>query len=100
MKFGLNPSQYEFILQKVIGPIRLLGAEVYCFGSRARGDHKSFSDLDLMIEGKKDQSLETKVAEIREMLTNSSFPFKVDLVFYEDFVDSYKADYQKQKALW
>jgi predicted nucleotidyltransferase len=40
----------------VVKPLLALGAEVFVFGSRARGDSQPFSDLDLMIEAETDLS--------------------------------------------
>jgi predicted nucleotidyltransferase len=96
MKFGLNEKQYEFILKNVVEPLEAQGAIVWCYGSRARGDHHKFSDLDLMVENSLDQF--SVIAEIQENLINSNFPFKVDIVRYNDFAESYKPNYQKDKV--
>lgn len=93
--FGLSPQQYEFILKTVALPVRAHGAELYCYGSRARGDHRAFSDLDLMIEG--DQKLRSEIGLISETLQNSSFPFKVDLVLFSDFSEAYRDSYEADK---
>lgn len=101
MTFGLTPSQYEFISKNVVTPLESLGAHIYCYGSRARGDHKQFSDLDLMIETDlSSQALETKISSIQELLVNSNFPLKVDLVLFSQFADFYKDNYQKDKQRW
>ncbi len=54
MKFGLTDSQYKYIYETVVAPIANKGARIWCFGSRARGDHKPYSDLDLAIESHSD----------------------------------------------
>jgi predicted nucleotidyltransferase len=54
MKFGLSESEFDHITKTVVEPLVLHGAVVWCFGSRARGTHQQFSDLDLMIEGPPD----------------------------------------------
>lgn len=98
MKFGLTPSEYNFIRNQVVVPINKLGGRVWCFGSRARGDHHKFSDLDLMVECHKDVSIE--IGKIRENLSNSNFPFKVDIVLLAEFADSYKAGFEKDRKLF
>lgn len=100
MNFGLTPSQYEFISNHVVTPLESLGARVYCYGSRARGTHQPFSDLDLMIESANSPSLEAKISELREFLVNSNFPLKVDLVHFSQFAQTYKEGYQKDKKPW
>ncbi|MCB0357644.1 MAG: nucleotidyltransferase domain-containing protein [Bdellovibrionales bacterium] len=95
MKFGLTQEQYKYILETVVLPLESNEAIVWCFGSRARGDYKKFSDLDLMVESKKDQSV--LMAKIRETLENSNFPLKVDLVDKNEFAISYLENFNKEK---
>lgn len=101
MNFGLTPPQYEFITEQVVNPIEALGAKVYCYGSRARGTHHTYSDLDLMVESEyTTPQLEAKISEVQEQLSNSNFQLKVDLVLFKNFAESYKENYQKDKAPW
>lgn len=95
MKFGLTPEQYDFIRREVITSLEDHGATVWVFGSRARGDHKKFSDLDLMVQSDKD--LNSLVSQIDETLVDSSFPFKVDLILEENFAESYRENFEKEK---
>lgn len=96
MKFGLNHNEYDFILNHVVIPIEKEGAKVFCFGSRARQTHRKFSDLDLMVEVE-NKDLSKLVSEIRDYLTESNFPYKVDIVIYPEFTESYKPGYQRDK---
>ena len=64
---------------------------MFCYGSRARGDHQPYSDLDIMVESNHD--LSTLISLLQEKLSNSNFPYKIDLVEYRDFADSYKEGY-------
>ncbi|MFM8316713.1 MAG: nucleotidyltransferase domain-containing protein [Deltaproteobacteria bacterium] len=95
MPFGLSPQQYEFILKIVVHPLEALGASVWCYGSRARGDHSPFSDLDLMVESDKDLSRE--ISSISDFLEESQFPYKVEIVLYSHFAEQYKAGYENDK---
>ena len=52
--------------------------EIYLFGSRARGDNSPFSDVDIGILASGDIS--DKLTLLREILEESNFPYKVDLV--------------------
>jgi uncharacterized protein len=96
MKFGLTPKEYSYINQNVVEPLRALGAEVYVYGSRARGDHQKYSDLDLMIEASTD--LSSLISEIQEKLSNSNFPYKLDIVEFHDYAESYKPSYYKDRV--
>lgn len=100
MKFGLNGAEHKYIEGKVVLPLKKLGFSVYVFGSRARGDHSSFSDLDLMLDGKVSGEARRIVSELKEELSLGSFPYKVDLVFLADFASSYLSEYEKEKCLW
>jgi predicted nucleotidyltransferase len=53
--------------------------DVYVFGSRAGGNPRRFSDLDLSLEGAKPLSL-TVMARLREAFEESLLPWKVDLI--------------------
>lgn len=98
MTFGLTTAEYGYITKNVVAPLEDRGGRVFCYGSRARGDHQPFSDLDIMIEA--DADLSALVSELVEQLSNSNFPYKVDLVELRDFAESYKAGYQRDKRPW
>jgi len=52
--------------------------KVYLFGSRAKKTNSPFSDVDIAIVSEMDIS--TKIVLLKELLEESNFPFKVDLV--------------------
>jgi len=52
--------------------------QIYLFGSRARGDERVHSDIDIAI--KSDSVLSRRLAQIRYTIEESLFPYKVDLV--------------------
>lgn len=96
MKFGLTPEEWNFIDAILVQPLRLKNAKVYCYGSRARGDYKKFSDLDLMVES--DPAINLNLPAFHEKIQNSNFPYKVDLVHYSDFAEAYKNGYENDKV--
>ena len=98
MKFGLNKEQYNYINEVVVKPLKNENAEVWCYGSRARNTHHKFSDLDLMVVSEK--NLTTKIEEIKELLSNSNFPYKVDIVQLQNFAKAYLPSYEKDKIKW
>lgn len=91
MMFGLTPAEYRYIVDTIVKPLEARGAQVFCYGSRARGDHQRFSDLDLMVESTQD--LAPLISGLQEQLSSSNFPYKVDLVEFRHFADSYKSGY-------
>lgn len=100
MKFGLTESEYEYIDKNVAKPLKKLNASLFCFGSRARGDHKKFSDLDLMIETASSQNLREMKSLIEEKLSAGNFPYKVDLVFLDELASTYRESYEQDKTRW
>ena len=84
MKFGLSDEQFQILNQIVVSPLKSHGAAVWIFGSRARGDHKPFSDVDIMYE-RKDSTQFPKgfISHLREEIEESRLPFKIDF-FYQD----------------
>lgn len=73
-----NPNQTmaREIVRRMISPGE---ARVVLFGSRARGDARAFSDIDLAIFPQADFS-PGKLAALREALEESSLLVDVDLV--------------------
>lgn len=95
MNFGLESDDYKFI-QETLKPLTESGAKIYCFGSRARGDHKKFSDLDLMVEGS--GSYDNELGLIKESFEESRLPIKVDIVELKNFAVEYLQNYEKDKV--
>ncbi|MGE4132943.1 MAG: nucleotidyltransferase family protein [Bdellovibrionales bacterium] len=90
MRFGLTESQFSALSEIAIQPLKAAGARVWIFGSRARGDHKPFSDIDVLysFSGGHPSGL---VGQVAENLEESRLPFKVDLVNEQDLAPSYRA---------
>ena len=95
MKFGLTKEQFQYIQETVIDPLKSNGATVWIFGSRARGDNKKYSDLDIMVESREDIS--TIVGKIQETLESENFPYKVDMVQNKYFAESYRESFEMDK---
>lgn len=74
---------------------QLPGFDVRIFGSRARGESRRFSDLDLAIMGPR---LLTPLerAELREGFSNSDLPFRVDLVEWISASEGFRASIEAE----
>ncbi len=91
MKFGLTDQQFQILNETVVSPLKSHGATVWIFGSRARGDHKAFSDIDIMFEPKENNPLPVGfISGLRESVEESRLPFKVDLVDTQEMANSYR----------
>ena len=53
---------------------------VWLHGSRARGDARAFSDIDIAIEHPGGELPPSVLAELRALLEESCIPFEVDIV--------------------
>ena len=67
---GLKEFLKEFFEKETV--------EIYLFGSRARGNFRENSDIDIGILSKSDISY--KLSELREIIENSNLPQTVDIV--------------------
>lgn len=61
--------------------------DVYVFGSRAKGNAKKLSDLDLLI--KKPTSRE-QISRLSTAFDESDLPYKVDIVIWDEISDNFK----------
>ncbi len=73
----LRPQDFEII--KFIINSQLPNAQVWLFGSRAKGNAKPFSDTDLLIDNHSPLTL-LEFSQIKEALSESSLPMLVDIV--------------------
>jgi uncharacterized protein len=96
MKFGLSPQDYEVFEALVLRPLKAQGAHVWIFGSRVRGDHKEFSDVDILFEKTKDFP-PGFLFELKDAIENSNFPFKLDLVDRSELASSYTESVERDK---
>ncbi len=63
--------------------------EVRVFGSRVKGQAKEFSDIDLVIVGKKE--IDWRVIEnLKDVFSESNIPYIVDIVDWHHISDEFK----------
>ena len=89
MKFGLTDEEFGFLTTHVLNPLRNIGCEVWIFGSRARGDFKKYSDVDLLISAPKETDIRRDLRKIKDGVEESNFPYSVDLVDLEAISENY-----------
>lgn len=91
----------ETTKRKMIGVIRAVfpSARIYLFGSRARGDFKKRSDIDIAIDG--GHSLpRVVVGEVKDMLNASHIPYSIDVVDYWAVSNAMRRVIKKERILW
>ncbi len=83
----LAPKHLELLL--TILRERIPNVRVYAYGSRVTGQARPFSDLDLALEG--DAPIPSdRLALLREDLTESDLPMRVDLVDLQRITGPFK----------
>lgn len=81
-EFGLDKKQVT-ILKNIFAKYPGI-TKVVIFGSRAKNNHQPFSDIDLCVYGKLD---ETTLNKMKFDLVDSSLIYKVDLVLFESIIN-------------
>jgi len=79
MKFGLKAEHWKIIELVLLASLKQQGAKIWIFGSRARGNFKEFSDLDVLFQTQAPLP-PCLISNIQEALEESRLPIKVDLV--------------------
>lgn len=92
--FGMSKAEFDLLERTVLAPLKAAGATLFLFGSRARGDHSRYSDVDILIEGNVDRMV---IAHVREEIEESLFPYSVDLVEAEALAASYGSAVAKER---
>lgn len=72
--------------------------EVWAFGSRAKGNAKQYSDLDLAVITKEPMSLQVSGA-LADDFAESDLPFKVDVVDWATTSTSFREIIEKDKVV-
>lgn len=88
--FGLEEKHLLFLKSTLKKYISDDNAKLYIFGSRAKGSHKEFSDIDIAIDTHKkipDDILLKIILEFEE----STLPYEVDIVDLNSVSDNFKS---------
>jgi predicted nucleotidyltransferase len=89
--FGLTKQTYEKIIALVN---KYSKYQFILFGSRARGDYKTGSDIDIAVDGIIDDKDKFNITDDFDLLM---IPYEIDLVFLQDvtkekFLESIKRE--------
>lgn len=73
--------------------------KIVVFGSRARGDNVTFSDVDIGIIPKGEFN-RNRLTLLREFIENSNIPYKVDIVDFSSTSEQFKSEALKDAEIW
>lgn len=91
----------EIHKKKIIGLLTLLfpEAKVYLFGSRARGTHRQYSDIDLAVDDGAPIN-PGAIGEAKAMLSESNIPYFIDVVDFNEISPEMKKAILTEGILW
>lgn len=95
--FGLKTDELQKIkklLQEYFGDLG--DAKAYLFGSRATGQYKPFSDIDIAIKSKA-KNLNEKIALFQEAWEKSNLPYRADISSWKELYKPYLPKIRKEK---
>ena len=73
--------------------------KVYLFGSWARGEERTSSDIDIAVESMEGACLDNW-AHLRETLEESAIPYRIDIVNLAEAADELVKKVRKEGILW
>ena len=88
----ISPSQRKELLALI--QRHLPNVEVWAFGSRVKWTARSNSDLDLVAFAKAED--EARVSRLKEALEESSLPFRVDLLVWDNIPEDFKKNIRER----
>ena len=97
MNYGID----EESKRKIIAVLSALfpHAELYLFGSRARGTHSKWSDIDIAL--KEDKKISRyAIGEAVSMLEASNMPYKIEIVDFNAVTDDMRKSIEEEGILW
>lgn len=98
----MDPSIEKAYKDKIIALLSALfpTAKIYLFGSRARGTHKSLSDVDIALDDAPHKIPFSKLGEARAVMETIHIPYKVDIVDINAVSKEMRENILKEKEIW
>lgn len=86
---------------KIVGIISVLipEAKIYLFGSRARGNYKKYSDIDIALDAGKPLPIQD-VDEVKSMLNESNIIHLIDVLDFHSVNTAMQEAIMKEKIIW
>lgn len=90
MRFGLKKRHLDFIMQVLTENIPQKEAKFYIFGSRAKGNYKEYSDIDIAIKLSDEKLSADILGKILMEFSDSTLPYEVDVIDLNAIDDKFK----------
>lgn len=82
----------------MIVPIQKSKVKLWIFGSRARGNHHKFSDIDILYDLSEAENISPAfISKIYAELEDSDIPYKINLVNNKELAKSYKENIMRER---
>ncbi len=94
----IDLSHEQWLIVRDILRQQVPDCEVWAFGSRVAMAAKRFSDLDIVVKGAVPPGL-SRMAALKEALSDSALPFKVDVVDWTSTEASFREIIDQHKIL-
>ena len=95
MNFGLGKDDIQKIKSEIFNHIgSTSNPKIYIYGSRVKGNHREFSDIDLLLEA--DSYDEEALSQID--FTELDIPYKVDFVLSKDLFEGYRSEINSHRV--
>ena len=87
--------------EKIINLILALlpNVKIYLFGSRARGTHHKWSDIDLALDAGSALP-NVKIGEVKDVLAATNMPYKVDVLDFYTISADMQEMIKKDMKIW
>ena len=97
----MNTTIDKAIQEKIVDIISALipNAKIYLFGSRARGTHSKWSDIDLALDTGKPLT-NTNIDEVKSVLAATNIPYKVDVLDFQSVSTEMQTSIRRDGKLW
>jgi predicted nucleotidyltransferase len=97
----MNSTIDKAIQEKIVDIISALipNAKIYLFGSRARGTHSKWSDIDLALDTGKPLT-NTNIDEVKSVLAATNIPYKVDVLDFQTVSTEMQVSIKRDGILW
>lgn len=101
MKTASRDKYQDVIKSAVLKYLSPVEYEIFLFGSQATGKQKRWSDFDIGVIGKNNQSIPSRVRyDIELELDRLNVPFIVDLVDFSTVEDAFKRVALQSRQVW
>lgn len=78
--FGLEKRHIDFLKEVLNKNIKDVNAKYYIFGSRAKGNFKEYSDIDIAVDHCGTRLSTDILGKIMLEFEDSTFPYEVDVI--------------------